>query len=122
MRRLLDLTKPVAVLLVAVLHFIRDDEDPGGIVAQLREAMAPSSFLVISHATGDFHPQAGTKVTQVYRRASAPLVLRDRQMIERFFDGFDLVEPGVVEIQRWRPDGQDAALPGGYYGGVGRRR
>jgi hypothetical protein len=50
------------------------------------------------------------------------MVTRARAQVERFFDGFDLVDPGVVEIQRWRPDDPDPALPGGYYGGVGRRR
>jgi hypothetical protein len=121
-RRLLDFTRPVGVLLVAVLHFIRDEEDPAGIVARLREAMAPGSFLVVSHATGDFHPQAGAKVTEVYRQASAPLVLRSRQSIERFFDGFDLVEPGLVQPAAWRPDpGPVSPSAGGFYSGVGQR-
>jgi hypothetical protein len=60
-RRLLDFTRPIAVLLVAVLHFIRDAEDPAGIVTRLRDAMAPGSYLVVSHATGDFHPHVGAK-------------------------------------------------------------
>ncbi len=122
-RRLLDLTRPVAVLLVAVLHFLRDEEDPAGIVARLREAMAPGSYLVISHATADFHPQAGAKVTKVYQQASAPLVLRSRSQIGRFFDGFDLVAPGLVEPASWRPDGEGPPSPGagGFYSGVGRR-
>jgi hypothetical protein len=120
-RQLLDLTRPVGVLLVAVLHFIRSEEDPAGIVARLRDAMAPGSYLVISHATGDFHPQAGAKVTQVYRHASAPLVLRTREAIERFFDGFDLVQPGLVQPAAWRPDsGPVSPSAGGFYSGVGR--
>jgi len=123
-RRLLDFTRPVGVLLVAVLHFIIDAEDPGGIVARLRDAMAPGSYLVLSHATGDFHPQAAAKVTEVYDRASAPLVLRPRAAIERFFDGFDLVEPGLVQPAAWRPDQGGPVSPsaGGFYSGVGRRR
>jgi hypothetical protein len=121
-RRLLDLTRPVAVLLVAVLHFLRDQDDPAWIVARLRDAMAPGSYLVISHATGDFHPHAGAKVTQVYQQASAPLVLRSRDQIARFFDGFDLVEPGLVEPVAWRPDtGPVSPSAGGLYSGVGRR-
>jgi hypothetical protein len=121
-RRLLDFTRPVAVLLVAVLHFIRDAEDPAGIVARLRDAMAPGSHLVISHATGDFHPQAGAKVTEVYRQASAPLVLRSRSQIGRFFRGFDLVEPGLVQPVAWRPDpGPVSPSAGGFYSGVGRK-
>ena len=122
-RRLLDLTQPIAILLVAVLHFIRDEEDPAGIVARLREAMAPGSFLVLSHATGDFHPQAGAKVTKVYQQASAPLLLRSHAQIARFFDGFDLVAPGLVEPAAWRPDPEGPTKPsaGGFYSGVGRR-
>ena len=122
-RGLLDLARPVAVLLVAVLHFITEAEDPAGIVAWLREAMAPGSYLVISHATADFHPQAGAKVTKVYQQASAPLVLRSRSQIGRFFDGFDLVAPGLVEPASWRPDGEGPPSPGagGFYSGVGRR-
>jgi hypothetical protein len=120
-RRLLDFARPVGVLLVAVLHFIRDSEDPAGIVARLRDAMAPGSYLVLSHATGDFHPQAGAKVTVVYQRASGPLVLRPRAAIQRFFDGFDLVEPGLVQPADWRPDpGPTSPSAGGFYSGVGR--
>jgi hypothetical protein len=121
-RRLLDFTRPLAVLLVAVLHFLRDEEDPAGIVARLREAMAPGSYQVVSHATGDFHPDQGAKVTQVYQQASAPLVLRSRGQIARFFDGFDLVEPGLVEPVAWLPDkGPVSPSAGGFYSGVGRR-
>ena len=122
-RQLLDLTRPVGVLLVAVLHFVTDEENPSGIVARLRDAMAPGSFLVVSHATGDFHPQAGAKVTQVYQHASTPLVLRSREAIERFFDGFEQVPPGLVQPAAWRPDGGSAPGPsaGGFYSGVGRR-
>ncbi len=121
-RRLLDFDQPIAILLVAVLHFIRDAEDPPGIVARLRDAMAPGSFLVVSHATGDFHPHAGAKVAKVYQHASAPLLLRGHSQIARFFDGFDLVEPGLVEPVAWRPDkGPVSPSAGGFYSGVGRR-
>jgi hypothetical protein len=120
-RGLLNFAQPVGVLLVAVLHFIRDEEDPGGIVARLRDAMAPGSFLVVSHATGDFHPQAGAKITEVYQRASAPLVLRSRGQIGRFFRGFELVEPGLVQPAAWCPEGPVGPGAGGFYSGVGRR-
>jgi hypothetical protein len=121
-RRVLDFTRPMAVLLVAILHFLQDEEDPAGIVAGLRDAMAPGSFLAISHATADFHPQAAAKVTQVYDQASALLVLRSRSQIEPFFDGFDLVEPGLVQPAAWRPDkGPVSPSAGGFYSGVGRR-
>jgi hypothetical protein len=122
-RRVLDFTRPVAVLLVAVLHFLRDGEEPAGVVARLRQAMAPGSFLVVSHATADFQPDVAAKVTDVYRRASAPLVLRSRSEIGRFFEGFDVVAPGLVEPASWRPDGAGPTSPsaGGFYSGVGRK-
>jgi len=122
-RAVLDLTRLVAVLLVAVLHFLPDHDDPAGIVAKLRGAMAPGSYLVISHATADFHPELAAKVTKVYRQASAPLVLRSRGEIGRLFDGFDLVEPGLVQPAAWRPDGEGSGSPsaGGCYSGVGRK-
>ncbi len=122
-RRVLDFTRPLAVLLVAVLHFLRDEEDPAGIVARLRDAMAPRNYVVISHATADFHPQVAAKITDVYQQASAPLVLRSHSQIGRFFDGFDLVEPGLVQPASWRPDGGIPASPsaGGFYSGVGRK-
>ncbi len=122
-QRVLDLTRPVAVLLVAVVHFINDAEDPAGIIARLRDAIAPASFLVLSHATADFHPDQAAKVTKVYRQASAPLVPRTGTQIQRFFEGFDLVAPGLVEPAVWRPDteGPPGSGAGGFYAGVGRR-
>jgi S-adenosyl methyltransferase len=131
-RELIDFDRPVALLLMAILHFIPDDEDPPGIVARFRDALPAGSYLSVSHGTRDIperwdlSPEAmaemGTKVEQLYQLTTASLVTRPRAQVERFFDGFDLVEPGVVEIQRWRPDDQASILPGGFYGGVGRRR
>jgi hypothetical protein len=116
--RLIDFGQPVAVLLVAVLHFIRDEEDPAGIVARLTATMAPGSYLVLSHATGDLYPrEIGAKATKAYDRASAPLVLRSREEIERLFDGLEPVEPGLVQLSRWRPDG-DLPSANGLFGGV----
>jgi len=77
---------------------------------------------VLSHATADFRPQAAATVTEVYRQASAPLVLRGHSQIGRFFEGFELVAPGLVQPASWRPDGTGPASPsaGGFYSGVGR--
>ena len=66
--------------------------------------------------------EMGTKVERLYQLTTASLVTRTRAQVERFFDGFDLLDPGLVEIQLWRPDEADALLPGGFYGGVGRKR
>ncbi|MET8182267.1 SAM-dependent methyltransferase [Streptomyces sp. NPDC005336] len=122
---LVDFGRPVAVLLVAVLHFVADEEDPAGVVAVLTGPMAPGSHLVISHGTADFHGHQQV-VDEVYRQSTARLRLRRHDEVLPFFDGFGLLDPGLVQVPLWRPDGPapDAAAPGaplGVYGGVGRR-
>jgi S-adenosyl methyltransferase len=101
----LDFTRPVALLLVAILHFIPDSEDPAAIVAALRDALPPGSYLALSHGTTDFHPaEATTAAKAAYDTATAPLVLRPRAAIERFLDGFTPEPPGLVQAPLWRPD------------------
>jgi hypothetical protein len=122
---LIDLDQPVALLLVAVLHFLRDDEDPAAIVAALTEALPKGSCLLLSHITLDFHPGGADDVVNIYRGATAGITLRPYADVHRFFEGFDLLEPGLVQIPLWRPDGpplppEDLARIGAY-GGVGRR-
>ncbi|MDB1090110.1 SAM-dependent methyltransferase [Streptomyces sp. ACA25] len=125
LRRLLDLGRPVALLLVAVLHFINDEEDPAGLIAALTGPLPPGSRLVLSHATGDFHPDADTgRGSEIYRKATAHLTMRSREQILPFFSGFDLLDPGLVQASRWQPDGPvPEALNGvAIYGGVGVKR
>ncbi|GAA0454464.1 SAM-dependent methyltransferase [Streptomyces sp. NPDC046215] len=115
--RLLDLDRPVALLLVAVLHFTADRDDPWAAVAQLRKALAPGSLLVLTHAstdTGPMKPEEGEEVQSVYRGTASPLHMRPRADVARFFDGFELLEPGLVPMPEWRPD-----LPDGAAGGPG---
>ncbi|WP_433888141.1 SAM-dependent methyltransferase [Streptomyces sp. CA-111067] len=104
-RRLLDLGKPVALMLVAVLHFLPDADDPHAIVATLRDALAPGSVLVVTHATLDDIPDASVQrsAAEVYQRTATPLLMRTTAEVERFFDGFELVDPGVVPLPYWRP-------------------
>jgi O-methyltransferase involved in polyketide biosynthesis len=104
----LDLTKPICVLAVAVLHFLTDDE-PYAVVARLHEAMTPGSYLVVSHITGDGTSQAeADEVASIMRKGMAdPPTLRSHAEIRRFFDSFDLLDPGVVPVHRWRPDSDD---------------
>ncbi|WP_406135130.1 SAM-dependent methyltransferase [Streptomyces sp. NBC_01089] len=103
----LDLDRPVALLLVAVLHFIEDADDPYTAVAALRDALAPGSLLILTHAAYEGIPvpqeQAGGAVG-VYRTIRNPLVMRSRDEVARFFDGYELVEPGLVAMPEWRPD------------------
>lgn len=102
--RVLDLERPVAVLLVAVLHFIRDSEDPYAIVSRLIRALAPGSYLVVSHGTQDFDPDRAAAAVRFYEQATAPFVLRGKPEMLRFFDDLELVDPGLVQIPYWRPD------------------
>jgi hypothetical protein len=131
-RKLIEFDQPVALLLVAILHFIPDEQDPFGVVARFRDGLPPGSYLAISHGTRDVPvrpdmsaeemAEMGTRVERLYEQTTTFMVTRTRAQVERFFDGFDLLDPGVVEIQRWRPDDPTSVLPGGFHGGVGRRR
>ncbi|WP_336208444.1 SAM-dependent methyltransferase [Nonomuraea sp. LPB2021202275-12-8] len=103
----IDFTKPVGILLVAVMHFISEADDPRQIMRILHDAMAPGSYLVMSHGTSDARTDAVDKGTEVYRRATSPLVLRDRRRIEAMFEGFELVDPGLVWLPEWRPGQAD---------------
>ncbi len=101
---LIDLTQPVALLLVAVLHFIPDSGNPAQIIATLRDALAPGSYLVISHACRDTDPEFADKGESAYRgRIAGQMCMRTGEQIARFFDGFTLVEPGLVWLPQWRP-------------------
>jgi hypothetical protein len=103
--RLIDFSQPVGLLLVAVLHFISDAEDPWQIVATLRDALAPGSYLVLCHSTAEGMPGLAQAATTVYNRSVATQAhTRTRPEILRFFDGFDMLEPGLVYIPQWRPD------------------
>ena len=124
-RRLIDFSEPVAIMLVAVMHFISDSDDPTGILATLTAATAPGSYLVMSHGTGEGRPKEAAGGTAVYQRTANPLTLRDRAEVCALFDGYDLVEPGVVWTPLWHPDspeevGEHPELTA-ILGGVGRR-
>ncbi|MBE8470718.1 SAM-dependent methyltransferase [Streptomyces justiciae] len=120
-RRIIDFDEPVALLLVAILHFVTDAEKPAEIVSTLRDALPDGSFLVLSHATGDLFERSDAQA--VYNNATASMNLRGHAEVERFFDGFDLVDPGLTQVPFWRPDGPlpENAASIGFYGGVGRK-
>lgn len=104
--RLLDLTKPVAVLCTATLHFVSDSDQPHTAIAEYRDRLAPGSYLAISHGSvEDEDPwDDNRKAASVYSQASAQLHARTIPEIRRFFDGFEIVEPGLVWMTEWRPD------------------
>lgn len=100
--RLIDFDKPVAVLMLASLHYVSDAEYPQAMLELWRETMQPGSYLAISHGTADgLQPDTASAVQDVYKAASAPLVPRTHAQVESFFKGFELVEPGVVDINLW---------------------
>jgi SAM-dependent methyltransferase len=124
--RLIDFGQPTGLLLVAVLHFIGDADDPWRIVARLRDALAPGSYLVLCHATSEGRPEVAQAIEKMYSRCvSARGRSRSRAEILRFFDGFDLVDPGLVYMPQWRPDspGDVPADPSQMWAlvGVGRK-
>ncbi|HKA96135.1 MAG TPA: SAM-dependent methyltransferase [Streptosporangiaceae bacterium] len=123
-RGTLDFSAPVAVMLIAVLHLIGDDENPHAIVAKLMSAVPPGSYLALSHVASDIEPEKMAKMRQRLNRLVAQKgTYRTRGEVARFFDGLELVEPGMVRIQQWRPDSEiQARSAAAMWGGVGRKR
>jgi S-adenosyl methyltransferase len=123
--KLLDFSQPVGVMLVAVLQFIEDKDDPYQIVARLVEAVPPGSFVVITHPPSDMQrlapglAQALAKLSQTMAQRVTP---RSHEQVTRFFNGLDLIKPGVVPIQQWRPASDlEATARAGMWGGVARK-
>ncbi|NYI94088.1 SAM-dependent methyltransferase [Streptomonospora nanhaiensis] len=126
LRALIDLDRPVAVLLAAILHFVPDEEEPYALVARLRDAMVPGSMLILSHGCADDQEVAEDEadIRDVYRSATSPILARSRAEIARFFDGFELEEPGLVPAADWRQVSADTPFTPNrslLMAGVGRR-
>jgi len=124
--RLIDWSQPVAVLFLAVLHGIPDEDDPAGIVRAFARHMAPGSYLILSHMTSEGHPpELVAQKEEVFARSNAPVSYRSRAEILPMFDGFELVKPGLTAVTRWRGDAADEELDAAgqwTLGGVGRKR
>ena len=105
-RGLFDFGQPVGIMFMCVLHCLWDREDPWGVVRQFRDAVPPGSYLALSHMTGEAHPEAAEALFRMTQDLhwNTPLISRSRAGIARFFDGFTLVEPGLVSPAQWRPD------------------
>jgi len=100
----LDFTRPIAVLLLAVLHFIPDSDDPAGVIATLAQQLPPGSYLAISHLTSDFAPASVTAGVDAYNTlVPTSLVPRTHTQVSALFAGLPLVPPGVVPLTEWRP-------------------
>lgn len=130
-RASIDLGEPVGLLLVAVAHFVSDEEDPWGVVHQYMDALAPGSYLALSHITGDHQSKAATNaIDELYAHATSRIHMRSRQDVARFFTGLELVppypgaEPSITFVGEWGADDRAAADSDGSrwsYCGVGRR-
>ena len=103
-RDTLDMGRPVALSLVAICHFIPEENDPLGIVRKLVDALPSGSALVLTYLTADFAPENVAKLAQVYRSQGIPITPRSRDEVLQFFEGLDLVDPGLQPLHRWRPD------------------
>ncbi len=119
----LDLTQPVGLVLIGIMHHLRDDDDPRRIVATLVDALASGSYLVLSQTTPDFNPEAMRGLAAVSEQGGIPNVPRTFAETEPFFSGLELVEPGLVPIAAWRPDPGIQQDPRSVYvyGGVARK-
>ncbi|MBC3981315.1 SAM-dependent methyltransferase [Streptomyces sp. AC536] len=109
LRETLDMSQPVALSLNALLHFVPDEFHAYDLVERLVAALAPGSYLVLSHVTSDFAPDVWARVVDIYHRGGIPAQTRSRAEVERFFTGLELVEPGVEVPHRWRPDAETDA-------------
>ncbi|MFD9902938.1 SAM-dependent methyltransferase [Streptomyces sp. NPDC059063] len=125
LRDTLDLGRPVALTVIAIVHFVLDEDDAPGIVRRLLEPLPSGSYLAMSIGTADFAPDEVGRVAREYAARNMPMRLRTLPEAERFFDGLDLVEPGIVQVHKWHPDGtgeqgikdEDIAM----YGAVARK-
>ncbi|WP_181766596.1 SAM-dependent methyltransferase [Streptomyces albidus (ex Kaewkla and Franco 2022)] len=116
--RTLDLSRPVVLSVLALLHFVPDELDAYGIVERLVSALPSGSALVLSHGTGDFDPEAMEKVGRIYRSSVTRAQSRSKEEFARFFRGLDLVEPGIEVPHRWRPDETGGPYIGGGHDAV----
>ncbi|MGW7055703.1 SAM-dependent methyltransferase [Streptomyces sp. NPDC054887] len=124
---LIDLERPVALLLVAVLHFVEDADDPRAAVAELRDALAPGSLLILTHASYagiPLPPQQVGGTVEVYKDIKNPLIMRSHEEVAHFFEGYEMVEPGLVPMAEWRPEtelSQEDPFAFSGFAGVGRK-
>ena len=118
----LDFSQPIAVMLIGVLHCIPDGDDPAELVRRLLDAVPPGSYLAIAHPASDIHAsQIGTATHRLNQVMADPVTMRSHGQVARFFDGLTLVEPGLVQVHRWRADPADPDAELANYGGVARK-
>jgi hypothetical protein len=122
LRRLLDFTRPIGLLMVAVFHFVADERNPRSVIARYRDTLAPGSLFALSHLTADHAPEQMAGVVEAMKNSRDPMYFRSYDEVAALFDGFDLVEPGLVSAPKWRPEiGVPTDPVEGVYAGVGRK-
>ena len=120
--RTLDFSRPVAIMLIAILHAIPDEDDPHGIVAKLMDAVPSGSYLVLSHVASDIDPEQIAEATARLNQLSRQhFTLRDHAQVLRFFGGLELLEPGVARVEEWRAPELETRDRSAMWGGVGRK-
>ncbi|GLZ02753.1 hypothetical protein Acsp03_02200 [Actinomadura sp. NBRC 104412] len=118
-RRLIDFGEPVGILCIAVFHLVADHEDPAGIVAAYRERMAPGSHLALVQFSADSDPEGIAAFNEIYADSPVKVTFRERERIRDLFDGFELLPPGLVGIEEWRPERDHPRTRLKIAGGVG---
>jgi SAM-dependent methyltransferase len=125
LRDTLDLTRPVSLTLIAVMHFIDDRAKALRVTRRLLEVLPSGSYLSLSTATDEFDPVPIARVVSAYRSRGMPILTRTKAEVEQFFDGLEMIPPGVVQVHRWHPDRigvdsfDDNKVP--IYGGMARK-
>jgi hypothetical protein len=121
-RKLLDFDQPIGILAITIGHYILDEQDPRGVFAAYRDAVAPGSYLALTHLTDDFLEVS--KLTEAMKRSQNRIATRSRARVLELFGDFELVEPGLVTTSRWRPERPEDVRPApedGLYAGVARK-
>jgi hypothetical protein len=108
-REFIDFSRPVGILIVSMLHFLADDDDPAGVIKQLAEPFPSGSYVALTHATGDAEPRADD-VAELYQQATTQLHARSHEKVLALVDGMDLVDPGLTWTPLWRPEPGDPQL------------
>jgi SAM-dependent methyltransferase len=119
----LDFGRPVGVMMIAVLHCLTDEDGPWGVVREVMAAMPPGSYLALTHPGNDFHPEAAdAMLARLNPMMPQKITFRSREQVLRFFDGLELVDPGLIRAPEWRPDSpEDMANPAEMWAGVARK-
>ncbi|MEU6660084.1 SAM-dependent methyltransferase [Streptomyces sp. NPDC046821] len=119
-RKLLDFDRPIALSLIALMHFISEKQQPYEIVSTLLDALPSGSYLVLSHASSDIFPELSEQITAEYAKGGIELGFRSREGVSRFFEGLELVQPGLVTATEWYQGDAPRQENGGIYAGVAR--